>query len=315
MSTEIPRVPLGSTALSVFPLALGGNVFGWTADEPTSFEVLDAYAAGGGNFLDTADSYSSWVPGNSGGESESIIGRWMASRGNRAEIVVATKVSQHPDFSGLAPANIAAAADASLQRLGIDVIDLYFAHFDDAATPLAETVAAFAGLVDAGKIRHIAVSNYSADRLAEWLAISAAEGFPAPVAVQPHYNLVERGIESDVLPVAHGAGLAVMPYFGLAKGFLAGKYRDGSEGGSPRAAAALSYLDDRGRRVLAALDRTAEAHSAEPASVALAWLRSQPDVVAPIASARTVDQLGALLASATLELTPEDLEALSAASA
>jgi aryl-alcohol dehydrogenase-like predicted oxidoreductase len=194
------------------------------------------------------------------------------------------------------------------------VIDLYFAHFDDAETPLVETVAAFSALVDAGKIRHIAISNYSAERLAEWLAITEAEGFHRPVALQPHYNLVERTIETDLLPIARSAGLAVVPYFGLAKGFLAGKYRHGAETGSPRAAGALSYLDDRGRRVLEALDQVAREAGVELATVALAWLRSQPDVVAPISSARSVDQLGALLASASLDLSDEHLALLDAAS-
>jgi aryl-alcohol dehydrogenase-like predicted oxidoreductase len=307
-------VTLGSSDLSVFPLALGGNVFGWTADEATSFNVLDAFAAGGGNFIDTADSYSAWVPGNSGGESETIIGNWIASRGNRDQVVIATKVSQHPSFSGLSAANIAAASDASLARLGIDAIDLYYAHFDDASVPLEETVAALSALVDAGKVRHLAISNYSADRVSEWITIAADNGLHTPIALQPHYNLVERGIEGELIPIASAAGLSVVPYFGLAKGFLTGKYRDGSESDSPRAAGALAYLDDRGRRVLAALDSISADHGVELATVALAWLRSRPEVAAPIASARTLEQLPALLASATLELTAEQVAELDAAS-
>ncbi|NQX13186.1 aldo/keto reductase [Microbacteriaceae bacterium VKM Ac-2855] len=310
-----PRTTLGTSDLSVFPLSLGGNVFGWTADRETSFAVLDAYVAGGGNFIDTADVYSAWVPGNSGGESETIIGAWIAQRGRSDDLVIATKVSQHPEFSGLSADNVHAAAQASLARLGVDSIDLYYAHFDSADVPLAETVEAFSKLVDAGTIRAIGVSNFSAARIQEWLDIAEKGGFHKPVALQPQYNLVERGIEADVLPLAVDAGLSVVPYYALASGFLTGKYRDGSENTSPRAEGAAKYLDDRGRAVLAALDEIAAAHDAEVATVALAWLRSQPGVAAPIASARTVEQLPALLASATLELSSDELERLSAASA
>lgn len=310
-----PRTTLGSSDLSVFPLSLGGNVFGWTADEATSFAVLDAYVAGGGNFIDTADVYSAWVPGNAGGESETIIGAWLARRGRRDDIVIATKVSQHPGFPGLTAANVAAAAQASLERLGVDSIDLYYAHYDSADAPLEETVEAFSKLVDAGTIRAIGVSNFTPERIQEWLDIAERGGFHKPVALQPQYNLVERGIEADVLPLAIGAELSVVPYYALASGFLTGKYRDGSENTSPRAGSAAAYLDDRGRAVLAALEEIAADHGVELATVALAWLRSQPGVAAPIASARTVEQLPALLASATLELTDEQLDALSAASA
>jgi aryl-alcohol dehydrogenase-like predicted oxidoreductase len=318
------RVAIGDSELSIFPLALGGNVFGWTADEAGSFEVLDAFVAGGGNFIDTADGYSHWVPGHSGGESESIIGRWAAARGNRDEIVIASKVSTHPAFSGLAPANIRAAADASLARLGTDHIDLYYAHFDDESVPLADTVGALSELVDAGKVRYIALSNYTPERIDEWFRVTAENGLHRAVALQPHYNLVEREFEHGLLQRAEREGLAVFPYFSLAKGFLSGKYRDASDAGaaasataaeSPRAGAARAYLDERGRRVLAALDSVAAVHAASVASVALAWLRQQPTVVAPIASARTVEQLPDLLASATLQLSAAELALLTEASA
>jgi aryl-alcohol dehydrogenase-like predicted oxidoreductase len=310
---------IADSELEVFPLALGGNVFGWTADETESFAVLDAFAAGGGNFIDTADGYSAWVPGNGGGESETIIGRWVAARGNRDDVVIATKVSTHPHFSGLSAANIAAAADASLTRLGTDRIDLYYAHFDDESVPLEETVGALSALVDSGKVRAIAISNYTPERIDEWFAVTAANGFHRPVALQPHYNLVEREFEHGLRQRAEREGLAVFPYFSLAKGFLAGKYRGEADvsahGASPRAGAAAAYLDERGHRVLAALDAIAAAHGVDVASVSLAWLRQQPTVVAPIASARTVSQLPALLASASLELTAEELAALDTASA
>ena len=318
------RVAIGDSDLSIFPLALGGNVFGWTADEAGSFEVLDAFAAGGGNFIDTADGYSHWVPGHSGGESESVIGRWAASRGNRDELVIASKVSTHPAFSGLAPDNIRAAADASLARLGTDHIDLYYAHFDDESVPLADTVGALSELVDAGKVRYIAISNYTPERIDEWFRVTAENGLHRAVALQPHYNLVERGFEHGLRERAEREGLAVFPYFALAKGFLSGKYRDVPDAASsaasaapesPRAGAARAYLDERGRRVLAALDAVAAAHAASVASVALAWLRQQPTVVAPIASARTVEQLPDLLASATLQSSAAELALLTEASA
>ncbi|WP_053387776.1 aldo/keto reductase [Leucobacter japonicus] len=314
------RTRIGSSDLEIAPLALGANVFGWTADQATSFDVLDAFVAGGGDFVDTADGYSHWAPGNSGGESETIIGEWFAGRGSRDAITLATKVSTHPQFSGLAAANVRAAADASLQRLQTDRIDLYYAHFDDAETPLEETVAAFSELVDAGKIRAIGVSNYTAERIAEWFRIARAGGYHLPVALQPHYNLVEREFETNGLrAVAEDEQLSVFPYFSLAKGFLAGKYRDAADataaGASPRAGEAAGYLDDRGREVLATLDAAAEAHGVPVAAVSLAWLRQQATVAAPIASARNLEQLPALLASLSLELNAAELAALTAASA
>ncbi|MFJ5216290.1 aldo/keto reductase [Streptomyces sp. NPDC088354] len=307
---------IGTTELDVFPLSLGGNVFGWTADEETSFAVLDAYTAAGGNFVDTADAYSSWVPGHRGGESELLIGSWLGKRRRRDDIVVATKVGSHPDFKGLKAATIKAAAEESLRRLGTDHIDLYYTHFDDVETPVEEIIGAMDALVREGKVRYIAASNISPERLTASLEFSAREGLAKYVALQQHYNLVERDYEGPLREVVRAHGLASVPYFGLARGFLTGKYRPGVAVDSPRAGAAGAYLESpRGPRVLAALDEVAAAHGAEPASVALAWLRSRPTVVAPIASARTPEQLPALLASAELELTAQELELLTEASA
>ncbi|MFD9041648.1 aldo/keto reductase [Streptomyces bottropensis] len=307
---------LGTSDIEVFPLSLGGNVFGWTADEAQSFAVLDAYAAAGGNFVDTADSYSAWVEGNTGGESERIIGRWVRSRGNRDDVVIATKVSQHPEYQGLTAANIKAAADASLARLGTDHIDLYYTHFDQPEVPVEEIVTALDDLVKAGKVRATAASNITPERLKASLDFSDAEGLARYVALQPHYNLVSRDTyEGPLQSVAADAGLSAVPYFALAKGFLTGKYRPGTTVDSPRAAGAGAYLETpAGRRVLAALDEIAESRGAAHATVALAWLAAQPTVVAPIASARTVDQLPDLLAVADLTLTAEELGRLTEAS-
>ncbi|MET9460999.1 aldo/keto reductase [Streptomyces canus] len=316
--TVSPLRKLGSSDLEVFPLSLGGNVFGWTADESQSFAVLDAYAAAGGNFLDTADSYSHWVDGNSGGESETLIGKWVAARGNRDDVVIATKVSQHPDFPGLTATNIKAAADASLQRLGTDHIDLYYTHFDKTEVPVEEIIGALDELVKAGKVRAIGASNISAARLAESLAFSDREGLARYVALQPQYNLVSRDTyEGELEAVAAREGLAAVPYYALASGFLTGKYRPGATVDSPRAAAgAGKHLDtERGRKVLAALDDIAESHRVPVATVALAWLASRPTVAAPIASARTVEQLPALLGVAELALTEEETARLTEASA
>ncbi|WNM23611.1 aldo/keto reductase [Demequina capsici] len=306
---------LGSLDLSNAPLALGGNVFGWTSDRADSFAVLDGFVGGGGVLIDTADSYSAWVPGHSGGESETMIGEWLAARGRRDDVLIATKVSQHPEFTGLAAANVRAAAEASLRRLGVDTIDLYYAHFDH-GDPIEETAEAFSALVDDGLVREIAISNLTAERIDAWMAVADAEGLHEPVALQPHYNLMERAFEGDLRDAATRHGLGVLPYWGLAKGFLTGKYRE-ADGAvdSPRASQALAYLDDRGRRVLSALDRVAVEHEADVAAVALAWLKAQPTVVAPIASARNATQLETLLASMRLELNPSDLQALTEASA
>lgn len=309
-----PRRAIGHSDLQVFPLSLGGNVFGWTADRDTSFAVLDAYTAAGGNFVDTADGYSAWVPGNAGGDSERILGEWFDARGNRDDVVLATKVSQHPDFRGLAAENIRRAADASLERLQSDHIDLYYAHFDDQTVPLEETVAALSGLIDAGKVRAIGISNYSPERIEEWFAITERDGLHRAVALQPHYNLVERSYEAKYRALAESENLGVMPYFALAAGFLTGKYRDGVTVESARAAGAAKYLDETGRSVLAVLDDVAAAHGESVATIALAWLAAQPTITAPIASARTLEQLPDLLASVAVELTADELAALDGAS-
>lgn len=308
---------LGQSDLEVFPLALGGNVFGWTADRDRSFAVLDAYAAAGGNFVDTADSYSAWIEGNHGGESETIIGEWIKERGNRSDVVIATKVSQHPDFKGLSAANIKAAADASLKRLGTDHIDLYYTHFDQPEVPVEEIIGALDELVRAGKVRQIGASNISAERLKASLEFSEREGLARYVALQPHYNLVSRDTyEGELRDLAERAGLAAMPYFALASGFLTGKYRPGATVDSARAEGAAKHLaTERGQKVLTALDEVARAHDAEVATVALAWLAAQPTVAAPIASARTVEQLPALLAVAGLRLTDDEIGKLTRASA
>ncbi|MEU6364942.1 aldo/keto reductase [Streptomyces sp. NPDC046931] len=308
---------LGSSDLEVFPLSLGGNVFGWTADETQSFAVLDAYVAAGGNFVDTADVYSAWGPGNKGGESETVIGKWLAARSNRSDVIIATKVSQHPEYRGLGAANIKAAADASLRRLGTDCIDLYYTHFDQPEVPVEEIIGALDDLVKAGKVRAIGASNISAERLQASLDFSDRENLARYVALQPHYNLVSRDTyEGPLQDVAVRAGLAAVPYYALASGFLTGKYRPGTTVDSARAQGAGKHLEtERGRRVLGALDKVARARGAEIATVALAWLAAQPTVLAPIASARTVEQLPALLAVADLTLTEEDLAKLTEASA
>lgn len=308
---------LGSSDLEVFPLALGGNVFGWTADEATSFAVLDAYTAAGGNFVDTADSYSAWIEGNKGGESETIIGKWVKARGNRSDVVIATKVSQHPEYQGLSAANIKAAADASLRRLDTDYIDLYYTHFDKPEVPVEEIIGALDELVKAGKVRHIAASNISAERLQASLDFSDREGLARYVALQPHYNLVSRDTyEGPLQDLAARAGLAAVPYFALASGFLTGKYRPGTTVESARAQGAAKHLEsERGQKVLTVLDEIATAHEAPVPTVALAWLAAQPTVTAPIASARTVDQLPALLGVAELRLTDGELKQLTEASA
>jgi aryl-alcohol dehydrogenase-like predicted oxidoreductase len=306
---------IGRSDLDIFPLSLGGNVFGWTADRDTSFAVLDAFRDGGGNFIDTADGYSAWVPGNSGGESETLIGEWLAAR-KPSDVVVATKVSTHPDFRGLSAANVRAAAEASLKRLGVETIDLYYAHFDDADTPLEETVAAFAGLVRDGLVRYVGVSNYTAERIREWVSLAEAAGADLPVAVQPHYNLVHRTeIERDIVPVAQQYDMSLVPYYALASGFLTGKYRSSDAAGdSPRAGGAAKLATPAGLALIDALEDVGAAHDASIAATALAWLRTQPTVAAPIASASKVEQVADLLASASLHLTPDEIARLSQAS-
>jgi aryl-alcohol dehydrogenase-like predicted oxidoreductase len=273
--------------------------------------------AGGGNFIDTADSYSAWAPGHQGGESETIIGEWMTARGNRDSVIIATKVSRHPQFRGLSAANVAAGASESLRRLRTDHIDLYYAHYDDPDMPVAEAAGAFRDLQVAGKIRHVGLSNYTAPRLREWVSVAAAEGWPLPVALQPHYNLVHRqAYESELAPVVAEFGLGVLPYYGLAAGFLAGKYRSAADlAGADRARMAGTYLSPASLDVLETVESVAAAHGAEPASVALAWLLTRPNVTAPLASARNVGQLGALLAAVSLKLADAEVQALDDASA
>jgi len=335
-------VQLGRTGIDVFPLVLGGNTFGWTSDEASSHHVLDAFVAGGGNFIDTSDSYNALIPGPSGGESETIIGSWLAARKNRDSVVIGTKVSQHPEFKGLAAANIVAAADSSLTRLGTDYIDVYYAHFDDPKTPLAETAGAFDALRKAGKVRAVALSNYTGARIAEWLDTCRREGYEPPAVLQPHYNLVTRQpYEREIAPILADEGMVAVPYFALASGFLTGKYREvgtfrkaGSYfavvgglltgkhrrqkqefGQGVRQLLASRYFSKAGLSVVKVVEDIATARKVEMATVALAWLRGRPSVVAPIASARTVEQLPALLASATLELTADETAALDEVSA
>jgi aryl-alcohol dehydrogenase-like predicted oxidoreductase len=301
--------PLGRTDLDVFPICLGGNVFGWTADEPQSRAVLDAYIGAGGNFIDTANSYLV-----EHGRSETIIGRWMADRGNRDQLVVATKVGGgRGPVRNLRTETIEREAHASLERLQTDRIDLYYAHFDDESTPLEESLRAFDALVRAGTVGHIGASNYTPQRLTAALELQREHGLAEFTVLQPHYNLVERDFERTLLPVADAWDLAVLPYFALAKGFLTGKYRPGGEAvESARAADARAYLDRGGAATLDALDAVAAAHGTTVAAVALAWLLAHPRVVAAIASARTTEQLEQILPAATVALTAEEVDRLSA---
>jgi aryl-alcohol dehydrogenase-like predicted oxidoreductase len=301
-------VNLGNSDLDVSRLALGGNVFGWTADQEQSFAVLDAYTAAGGNFIDTADLYTN-------GQSETIIGQWLAARGNRADVVIATKVGLAKGLEDIKASTIATAAEASLKRLGVDHIDLYYAHRDDQETPPEEFLGAFDRLVRDGKVRQIAASNFSAARLAEALAVSERDGLARFVALQPEYSLVARSAyEGEVADVVAANGLSALPYWGLAKGFLTGKYRPGVDVDSPRAAGATKFLDDRGLRVLAALDEISSARATSVAAVALAWLTAQPTVPSVLASARDAEQLEALLPVLDLELSPAEVQRLTDAS-
>ena len=312
------RRSLGRSGLSTPPLVLGGNVFGWNADTPTSHAVLDAFVAGGGTMIDTADAYSAWVPGHQGGESEATIGSWLKASGKRDQVTIATKVGMLPGEggAGLKPARIAAAADASLKRLGVDRIDLYFAHRDDPDTPLEETLAAFDALVRAGKVRAIGASNYTAERLREALAVSAREGFAAYSVLQPEYNLVERAdYEAALQPLCAEQDIGVIPYYAIAGGFLTGKYRSAADTqGKIRGGLADKYLNPAGLKVLAALDQVAQEAGATPAQVAIAWLAAQETVTAPIASATSVEQVEDLLGAMRLTLGAEQLATLDAAS-
>jgi aryl-alcohol dehydrogenase-like predicted oxidoreductase len=309
---------LGSSALEVSPLMLGGNVFGWTVEEASGFKILDAFVDSGLNFLDTADIYSTWVPGHNGGESETIIGKWLKSSGKRSKIVLATKVGmQMPAGKGLKKDYIFQAAEDSLRRLQTDHIDLYQSHEDDPSTPLEETLGAYAELIKQGKVRAIGASNYTADRLAESFQVSKQNGLPRYECLQPKYNLCERSdYEATLEPLAVKEGIGVIPYYALASGFLTGKYRSESDlAKSPRGAGVKKYLNERGFRILAALDEVARAHNSTPGKVALAWLIARPSITAPIASATSVDQLRDLVDATNLELEHVSIMKLNHASA
>ena len=302
-------ITIAETDLVVHPLCLGGNVFGWSADKAQSEGVLDAYTKHGGNFIDTADVYSEWKEGNVGGESETIIGTWAKARGNRSELVIATKVAMLSKRPGLSAANIIAACDESLKRLQTDYIDLYYSHKDDEETPIEETLNAYAQLIAQGKVRYIAASNFGADRLAQSLKYSADNSIPSYVAVQDHYNLMHRTeFESNQAPLLAQNSITCIPYFGLARGFLTGKYRAGVTVDSMRAGGVAEYQTEKGYAVVSALEEISKAHNSSIAAVALAWLRTQPQVSTPIASARTVEQLEEIIQ--VVELASDEVEKL-----
>ena len=307
---------IGSSDLEVAPIALGGNVFDWTADEAASFAVLDAFVDAGGAMIDTADVYSAWVPGHMGGESEALIGRWLKrDPAKRSQVVIATKVGYS---AGLTPDTIAPSCEASLVRIGIDRIDLYYQHKDDPSVPLAESLGVFDELRRSGKIDAIGLSNFTPDRVEEALSVSIDHGFDQPTALQNWYNMVEREkFEGPLQDVALNRGLSFFPYYSLANGFLTGKYRSGADlGKSPRGSRSAEYLEsDRGRKVLDALDDVAAQTGAAVATVALAWTKAQPGVTAPIASATSATQAGELVAALTLDLSPGQIEQLNQASA
>ena len=302
-------ITIAETDLVVHPLCLGGNVFGWSADKAQSEGVLDAYTKHGGNFIDTADVYSEWKEGNVGGESETIIGTWAKARGNRSELVIATKVAMLSKRPGLSAANIIAACDESLKRLQTDYIDLYYSHKDDEETPIEETLNAYAQLIAQGKVRYIAASNFGADRLAQSLKFSADNSIPSYVAVQDHYNLMHRSeFESNQAPLLAQNSITCIPYFGLARGFLTGKYRAGVTVDSLRAGGVTEYQSEKGYAVVSALEEISKVHNSSIAAVALCWLRAQPQVSTPIASARTVEQLEEIIQ--VVELTSDEVAKL-----
>ncbi len=316
--TIMQKRRLGNSNIEVSALCLGGNVFGWTADEPTSFQLLDAFVAAGFNFIDTADSYSTWAPGHRGGESETVIGRWLKTRGRRDQVIIATKVgSEVMGRKGLSKAYILSEVEESLARLQTDYIDLYQSHRDDPSTPVEETLEAYAELVRQGKVRAIGASNFTAERLSESLAASQAEGYPRYECLQPNYNLYDRAdYETQLEPLCVKEGLAVIPYFSLAAGFLTGKYRRQEDlAQSPRGGFVQKYLNDRGWRILAALDQVAAQLGSTPGKVAIAWLLTRPSVTAPIASATSLDQLRDLVDAVNLKLDPGAMETLNQASA
>jgi aryl-alcohol dehydrogenase-like predicted oxidoreductase len=308
--------PLGNSGLSVAPLAFGGNVFGWTADQPTSFRLLDRFVDAGFNLVDTADAYSRWVPGHAGGESETVIGNWLAQGGKRERIVLATKVGMEVfGGKGLGRAWIEKSVEGSLKRLKTDYIDLYQAHIDDPDTPMEETLEAFGRLVKAGKVRAIGASNFQPARLREALETSQRLGLPRYETLQPEYNLYERGFEGGLLPVVKEYGIGVIPFFALARGFLTGKYRTLADTvGRPRESGLKKFFEgERGTRVLAALDQVAAARGSTPAKVAIAWVMARPGISAPIASATSLAQLEELLDATRLALTPAEVAILDAA--
>jgi aryl-alcohol dehydrogenase-like predicted oxidoreductase len=310
--------PLGRSPLQIAPLAFGGNVFGWSADEPRSFELLDAFVDHGFNLIDTADVYEAWVPGNEGGESETIIGNWLKKSGKRDRVVIATKVGKWARYPGLSPTNIKEAVEDSLRRLKTDHIDLYQSHEDDAKVPLEETLRAFDDLVKAGKVRVIGASNYSSNRLADALTTSASKSLSRYESLQPEYNLMDRaGFEGGLQPLCMKEDVGVISYYSLASGFLSGKYRSEADlhKSSARGGTVKKYLNERGLRVLAALGDVATSHEATPAQVALAWVIAQPAISAAIASATTVTQFAELAKAATLTLTDDEIESLRRASA
>jgi len=310
---------LGRSGLKVSPLCLGGNVFGWTADEKASFAVLDDFAAAGGNFVDTADVYSTWAPGHKGGESETVLGKWLKSRANRNAMIIATKVGSDmgEGRKGLKAAYIARAVEDSLRRLQTDTIDLYQSHRDDLETPQEETLGAYAALIKAGKVRAIGASNFTTERLREALSISARSGLPRYESLQPEYNLYARkGYESDLEPLCRAERIGVISYYGLASGFLTGKYRSEADfGKSPRGEDMGEYLNERGFRILKALDDVAAARKATPAQVAVAWLIARPSITAPIVSATSIEQMNDLIKAMRLKLSAEEIETLNRASA
>jgi aryl-alcohol dehydrogenase-like predicted oxidoreductase len=311
----IEKRPVGNSGLKVAPLALGGNVFGWTADEAASFRILDAFVDAGGTMIDTADVYSAWVPGHKGGESEEVIGRWLKrDPAKRDKVVIATKVGF---MAGLRPETIGPACDASLRRLGVETIDIYYQHKDDESVPLADSLKTFDDQAKAGKIRAIGLSNFAPDRLAEACIIARVDGFPAVTALQPWYNMLERDkYEGALRDVAVKESLGVFPYYSLANGFLTGKYRSREDlDKSPRGLRNIAYLEGKGPKVLAALDEVAAETGAALASIALAWTMAQPTITAPIASATSLEQVEELIAAMTLELTAEQMKLLSVASA
>lgn len=305
---------LGNSDLEIAPLAFGGNVFGWTADESTSFMLLDAFVDAGFNFIDTADVYSHWAPGNSGGESETVIGKWLKRSGKRDRVVIATKVGKEmgPGKQGLSPPYIMQAVEASLKRLQTDVIDLYQSHADDPNTPPEETMETYGRLIEEGKVRFVGASNYGADRLRRALDASAEHGYPSYQSLQPHYNLCERDVyENELEPVCREYGLGVIPYFSLASGFLTGKYRSEQDlEGRARADLVRNYMDDRGMRVLEALEEVSRRESLTPAKTAIAWLLARPSVTAPIASATTIEQLNELIEATAVRLDESSLALL-----